>query len=641
MSEASVRSKAQRSLQTLRGERYEVIEQLGKGGMATVFRCNDAKLNRPVAIKILHQHLIGEPRHHSRFLREAESIARLDHPGIVDIYDILEIEAEFLAIVMEYIDGPSLAEIIESSAPIPPELAATTLVPVLDALHTAHEQGIIHRDIKPGNILLDTTGKSRLTDFGIAHVADDSVLTKPGSLIGSPAFMSPEMAESNPVDRRADIFSMGIVVYLMVTGETPFAGKTAPTVLRNIADGRCERADLVRGAVGRHFADILGELMETDPNDRLDSARLVSARFTEFLEQTMGDDRPDIKRWISNPKAYPSALESELSEQILQRAKDAIERGDHHQALPLLERRIAIDPADRHATALLHRLHDDPRWWSAKLVAVTATLLLAAVAVGYISLGNTDDTESAMDETATDPESEYPLQVESRSLHPTAHDGIRWASLAGHHTGDETKDIAISTTLAIAEGRGEETNSPANPDERLEPADETLPDGAAQQAVEDTKHVQFRVIPASATLAIGDIELDAMQAARGAELPHGVHRLIARGPGAKSYQQRLIVGPETSGDQTIVLYWKDGYIRLVVDRDALVWIDDDTGPTSVDAGDDHLLAIPFGRADRVSNEREVELRIAARDDLQRSTRKTVRVRPETETPIAVTLHEER
>jgi len=204
---------------------YQIIEQLGRGGMAVVYKAHQPALERYVAVKVLPRELTFDGQFVERFLREARAAARLNHPNIVTIHDVGQAEGvNFL--VMEFVDGPSLTELLRQRGAQPPEVVARITSQVAAALDYAHQHGFVHRDIKPGNILLAPDGTAKLTDFGIVQATGGTRLTQTGTLLGTPAYMSPEQARGAEVGQGTDIYSLGVVSYEMLSGRVPFSGPT-------------------------------------------------------------------------------------------------------------------------------------------------------------------------------------------------------------------------------------------------------------------------------------------------------------------------------------------------------------------------------------------------------------------------------
>ncbi len=203
----------------LLGDHLELLEEIGRGGMGTVYRARDLRLGRIVAVKFLPEDLAADPESERRFEREARALARLGHPGIVAVHELGHAEGSRY-IVMEHVEGASLSARI----PLPAEEAIGVALQVCDALSFAHGQGIVHRDVKPGNILIDRGGRVRIADFGLARATvsgDDWTVTAPDRAAGTPAYMAPEALAGAPPDPRMDVYSLGVVLYEMVTGRRP------------------------------------------------------------------------------------------------------------------------------------------------------------------------------------------------------------------------------------------------------------------------------------------------------------------------------------------------------------------------------------------------------------------------------------
>src|SRR5438034_9813515 len=205
-------------INTLFDGRYRIMRKLGAGGMANVYLAEDQELGRRVAIKILNDRHANDDQFVERFRREAKNAAGLSHPNVVSIYDRGEAEGTYY-IAMEYLDGRSLKELIVSRGPAPIPVAIDYARQILAALRFAHRNGIIHRDIKPHNVIVDHEGRIKVADFGIARAGTTSQMTEAGSIIGTAQYLSPEQARGAPVDESSDLYSTGIVLYELVTAK--------------------------------------------------------------------------------------------------------------------------------------------------------------------------------------------------------------------------------------------------------------------------------------------------------------------------------------------------------------------------------------------------------------------------------------
>ncbi len=211
---------------------YRIIERIGAGGMGEIYLAEDTSLNRKVALKFLPSHLCRDAEFRARFSREAQAAARLSHPNIVTIFEVSEVNGQ-LFLAMEYVEGQSLRDQTKGKQ-LPLEQVLNIAIQLCAGLQAAHEKGIVHRDIKPANTLIDTSGRVRIVDFGLAAVRGGEPLTRTGSTLGTIGYMSPEQVEGEPTDERSDIFSCGVVIYEMITGQSPFAGPSDVATLHNI-----------------------------------------------------------------------------------------------------------------------------------------------------------------------------------------------------------------------------------------------------------------------------------------------------------------------------------------------------------------------------------------------------------------------
>jgi len=257
--------------------RYEILDEVGEGAMGKVFRARDPLIERTVAIKTVSIAQLQQEGAdaEARFLREAQSAGRLSHPNIVTIYDVGE--ADGLAyIAMEYLSGATLRDVM-NRGPMPLDLALDTATQMAEALAFAHEHGVIHRDIKPANVVITgQRGRIKLTDFGIAHLVN-SDHTHVGQMLGSPRYMSPEQAMGREVDGRSDIFSLGAVLYEMLTGHYAFDGDSLPTIVYRVINEVPVAASVLRPGLPAPLASLLERMLSKSPEARPDARALVGA----------------------------------------------------------------------------------------------------------------------------------------------------------------------------------------------------------------------------------------------------------------------------------------------------------------------------------------------------------------------------
>ncbi|HEX6263336.1 MAG TPA: protein kinase [Actinomycetota bacterium] len=273
--------------------RYVLDSPLASGGMAEVWSGRDEVLGRPVAVKILHEHLATDDEFLDRFRREAITAARLSHPCVVRVFDT-GVDDGVVFIVMELYEGASLADRLRDG-PLSPEEAARIARGILDGLAHAHRQKVVHRDVKPANVLLHGA-QVKVSDFGIAKAAHGGDLTTTGQLLGTARYLAPEQVDAASVDHRADLYAMGIVLYEMLTGRTPFEAETAiaEATLRLTEDPRPPGA--LRGGIPRELEDVVMRALARDPDDRFQSA----AEMREALDGAV---------WTAPPPAPPPSEE--------------------------------------------------------------------------------------------------------------------------------------------------------------------------------------------------------------------------------------------------------------------------------------------------------------------------------------------
>jgi tRNA A-37 threonylcarbamoyl transferase component Bud32 len=274
-----------------------IISEIGKGGMGTVYLAENVNLKKRFAVKSLHPALTQDPQFRERFYQEGLNQALLDHPNIVQVTDFIDENGQFL-LVMQYVDGQSLSQVIKAKGKFEEREALSIFKEVLEGLNFAHRQGIINRDVKPSNILIDKDGRVRITDFGIAILVGTERLTATGTTVGTPWYMSPEqILHPRDIDHRSDVYSAGIVLYEMLTGDVPFDGETEFEIKNKQVNSPPPDPRQKNPGISLGLTRIILKALEKDPNNRYSGC-------AEFLQQIRDYEKPPISppppayRWV-------------------------------------------------------------------------------------------------------------------------------------------------------------------------------------------------------------------------------------------------------------------------------------------------------------------------------------------------------
>jgi serine/threonine-protein kinase len=387
--------------------KYEIQEELGHGGMATVYRAHDARLGRDVAIKVLHPHLRDNREIAHRFATEAKAVAKLRHPNIVEVFDVSEVGDGERYLVVELVRGTTLRAIIAERGALPPEIAAAIALEVLAALSAAHGEGVVHRDVKPENVLMehphlrrhvpseslvprsnpnDTQLRIKLTDFGIAKLLDAQGVTSTGQVLGSPAHMAPEQIDGGDVDERADVFGMGVLLYECMVGHLPFEGANPAQVLRRVLDGTYNPAERDRPIVGRDWSRLIDRALMLDPKERFESAiAMREAIQAQFKLLGVDDPRKDLEDYFRDPEGYDTAHTATLLARLQELGAEARKKRDVQGAANAYNRALAYAPNDTQllrVVATLARAEDRRRMLKRGAGPVALVVLLGLVAFG-------------------------------------------------------------------------------------------------------------------------------------------------------------------------------------------------------------------------------------------------------------------
>ena len=354
--------------------RYAIERVLGKGAMGVVYEGLDPTLNRRVAIKTITKANLDPDdakEYAMRFSREARIVARLNHPHIVQVYDFAE-DGDIAYLVMEFIEGRELKQSFDAGERFGIQEAVRIMCELLDALQFAHDAGIIHRDVKPANIMLDSQARTKLTDFGVARVEGlhrtHAERTQAGTMVGTPAYMSPEQITGGSIDPRTDIFSAGIILYQFLTGEKPFTGGGAWTIAKKIIRENPPLPSSVNNTVPPQFDAVVSKALSKNPDTRYPSARDFAAALKHALESHVdadttiadsqevelefwrtikdGNDPEDFELYVQQ---FPSGIYAALAKRKIAKLRGAAEPASEEAAD--LERRETKEAARREAEA--------------------------------------------------------------------------------------------------------------------------------------------------------------------------------------------------------------------------------------------------------------------------------------------------
>ncbi|HJL20530.1 MAG TPA: serine/threonine-protein kinase [Sandaracinaceae bacterium LLY-WYZ-13_1] len=343
-------------------EKYEIEEEIGHGGMATVYRAHDTVLDRQVALKVMHPHLRGAEEARRRFQREARSVARLRHPRVLEIYDFSGEGSAESYIAAELLTGPTLKQWREKHQDVPAEVAACFVIEIARALEAAHEAGVVHRDVKPENVLLHEDRTLKLTDFGIAELVDAQSMTATGQILGSPGHMAPEQIEGKDTDERTDLFSLGTVLYYLATGRLPFTGRNPHQVLKRIVDGEYADPLRVNPTIGGRLRAIIERSLAKDPDERYQSAAELREALEGFVaEAGIEDPARTLESYLQDPEGVRDEVVASVVGHLIGHGVRASDAGDVPTALDYYNRVLALDEGNEKVLKLIEQVGMDRR----------------------------------------------------------------------------------------------------------------------------------------------------------------------------------------------------------------------------------------------------------------------------------------
>ncbi len=373
-------------------DKYEIQGEVGHGGMAVVYRGRDTVLEREVAVKVLHPHLADREESRLRLRREAITVAKLRHENILEIFDYSGKEATESYLVTEFIHGVTLRQWLDERWRPHPILAALIIHRLCLALAHAHAFDVVHRDIKPENVMIRRDGCLKLMDFGIAQIIDHQKLTMTGQLLGSPAYMAPELISGRPVDARTDLFSVGIMLYQLSTGMLPFSGRNPHEVLSKIADASYPPPSSICSLVDDCLEAIIDRALARDPDQRFQSAEALASDLAGYLaEAGVAATGAEVRAYFQEPEDYVAELNGQVCAALMEHASEAIRGSQSARAIRLLGRVLELSPDNSDALALLNRLRRRERRIRSVALLGAGLAGFGLVAAGFLLAANLPD----------------------------------------------------------------------------------------------------------------------------------------------------------------------------------------------------------------------------------------------------------
>lgn len=586
-------------------DNYEILDELGQGGMAVVYRARDVRLRREVALKILHEHIAQRPENRVRFEREATAAARLRHPNIVQVYGCSAPDAEVGWLATELIDGPTLRGFVEDTGFTLPQVAAMVARVLADALEHAHTNGVIHRDVKPENIMIDGSGAPKLMDFGLARVLDDQRLTMTGSLLGSPAHMSPEMIEGEPLAATSDVFALGTVLYFMATGALPFDGSNPAVVLNAILRGEYPPPGARNPAIDAPLEAIIDRCLARQVEARYPTAQAVREALDGYLgELGIGDANRELGTFFGGPAAYCEQLRDRLVERLESLGRSAAAEGRTAALLRTCDRLLALDPGNRPAREWLATVEAGRRRKRiGGLVAGLAGALGLSVLLLLLPSPPTATTPQAEPDGALPPVAEDTAD-DDRADEPETLASAAQAALTRVNRGIRDGRVALAVPPAVArvEAATGHADEEARREARSRPRVQPVPtrpvrlpppqrEVSAPPDEEDVAvapepppppppppppgELSLRVWPLTAVILVNGTSIGTAQSLTGPlELPPGRHEILARLPElGTQVSQRVTVQSGRRTEVALVVPWRPAHILVESSATATVFID--------------------------------------------------------------------
>ncbi|MFY0569972.1 protein kinase domain-containing protein [Archangium lansingense] len=362
--------------------RYQLEQELGRGGMATVFLATDLRLSRQVAVKVMHPG--GDGRRAERFRQEAALVASLKHPNVLEIHDFGEDAARGPFLVCEWVQGEDLRELTRRLSPVPPEVAAVLGWELARALGAAHARGVVHRDVKPENVLVARGGPLKLADFGIAALADQERLTSTGGITGSLAYMAPERIDTGAFSPASDVYAVGVVLFELCAGTTPHGGKGAAYLAASVMTKDAPPLASVVPGTPEPLNVLVARCLARDSRDRPANGEELARMLEDVVGRIAGPPAEEARAFFQAPEAYAARWREARFQRLLSEGGSLLAQGDGARAARVLNEALALRPDSPEVMSLLR---ERPKARRSTALGVSAALAGIVAVVGVVGWG--------------------------------------------------------------------------------------------------------------------------------------------------------------------------------------------------------------------------------------------------------------
>ncbi|PTL80184.1 serine/threonine-protein kinase [Vitiosangium sp. GDMCC 1.1324] len=571
--------------------RYQLEQELGRGGMATVFLATDLRLSRQVAVKVMHPG--GDGRRAERFRQEAALVASLKHPNVLEIHDFGEDAARGPFLVCEWVQGEDLRELARRLSPVPPEVAAVLGWELARALGAAHARGVVHRDVKPENVLVARGGPLKLADFGIAALADQERLTSTGAITGSLAYMAPERIDTGAFSPASDVYAVGVVLFELCAGSTPHGGKGAAYLAASVMTKDAPPLASAVPGTPEPLNVLVARCLARDSRDRPTNGEELARMLEDVVGRIAGPPAEETRAFFQAPEAYAARWREARFQRLLSEGGSLLAQGEGARAARVLNEALALRPDSPEVMALLRARPKARRSTALGVGAALAGLVAVVGVVGWgahpwrtpprppeeTSAQGAEERVIAEPVPARDPETDTPKAL-PRETASSAPAGVAPVRMTAPTRTEGARGARAPTQGATSGSHLPQHPLDETPPESTPPAPSGSPDGAAASATgaplagEPVKPATLRVTTRPwAEVFVDDQSRGYTPRVREVNLSPGTHRLRFVNPLCDAWEEVIQVAAGELVSREVKLQVRKAEMVIVAPAGARVFVD--------------------------------------------------------------------